>query len=187
MGNSPKDLRQCVNPRARTHKWVPATPPPTHRAGLSFIRAKKRRPVRGCGPKALSRFAPASSRRAPCGSKKNAPQVTGRRSNYAHLTDINLQPHHHSFVKSTGQKNSPEMRISGPTTMLSSLNCPHHSQLASSALETTVTGESRITQVFRYGDRFPTWVLVGFWDLPRRPLGRLGSAAQKGGFRYLPM
>ena len=33
------------------------------------------------------------------GAKKNAPQVTGRRSNYAHLTDINLQLHHHSFVK----------------------------------------------------------------------------------------
>jgi len=88
-------------------------------------------------------------------AKKTPPRV-GRRSNYAHLTDINLQPHHHSFVKSTGQKNSPEMRISGPTTMLSSLNCPHHSQLASSALETTVTGESRITQVFRREDiRYP--------------------------------
>ena len=64
-----------------------------------------------------------------------------------------------ALLKAPDKKNSPEMRISGPTTMLSSLNCPHHSQLASSALETTVTGESRITQVFRRGDiciRIPT-------------------------------
>ena len=76
-----------------------------------------------------------------------------------HLTDINVQPGHHSFVRSSGQKNSPEIQTSGPTTMLSSLNCPHHSQLASSALETTVPGKSRITQVFRRGDiciRIPT-------------------------------
>ena len=92
-------------------------------------------------------------------AKKNAPQESGRRSNYAHLTDINLQPHHHSFVKSSGQKNSPEMRISGPTTMLASLNCPYRNELVSNALETTVTAESRITQVFRCRDiciRIPT-------------------------------
>ena len=34
------------------------------------------------------------------GAKKNAPQESGRRSNYAHLTDLNLQPRYHSFVKS---------------------------------------------------------------------------------------
>ena len=92
-------------------------------------------------------------------AKKTPPRCSGRRSNYAHLTDINLQPHHHSFVKSSGQKNSPEMRISGPTTMLSSLNCPYRNELVSNALETTVTAESRITQVFRCRDiciRIPT-------------------------------
>ena len=31
--------------------------------------------------------------------KKKRPPVTGRRSNYAHLTDINLQAPRHSFVK----------------------------------------------------------------------------------------
>ena len=43
---------------------------------------------------------PNSSRRALFYlGKKNAPQVSGRRSNYAHLTDIKIQPRHHSFVK----------------------------------------------------------------------------------------
>ena len=70
-------------------------------------------------------------------------------SEHKHLTDINLQPHHHSSVKNPEQKNSPEIKTSGPTTMLSSLNCPHRSQLGSTALETVVTGELRITQVFR--------------------------------------
>ena len=93
------------------------------------------------------------------GNKKNAPQVTGRRSNYAHLTDHNVQLRHHSSVKNPEQKNSPEIKISGPTTMLSSLNCLYRNQLTSTAPETTVTGESRITQVFRHRDiciRIPT-------------------------------
>ena len=62
-------------------------------------------------------------------------------------------------LKSSGQKTSPEMRISGLTTMLSSLNCPYSNELVSNALETTVTAESRITQVFRCRDiciRIPT-------------------------------
>ena len=32
-------------------------------------------------------------------SKKKRPPVTGRRSNYAHLTEVNLQAFHHRFVK----------------------------------------------------------------------------------------
>lgn len=34
--------------------------------------------------------------------KKNAPQVTGRRSNYAHLTDNNVKPERHKNVKGIG-------------------------------------------------------------------------------------
>ena len=65
-------------------------------------------------------------------------------------------------LKDPDKKNSPgKRRVSrGRQTMLSSLNCPYPSQPGSSGLETSVTRESRITQVFRRGDicciRIPT-------------------------------
>ena len=98
--------------------------------------------------------------------KKNAPQVSGRRSNYAHLTEINIRRGYHKIVKcdpgppATKKQPRKTTSLPGPTTMLSSLNCPYPSQPGSSGLETSVTRESRITQVFRRGDicciRIPT-------------------------------
>ena len=75
--------------------------PPEESGGFLFLGKKKRRPVRGGGPTMLI------------------------------LTGINIPREHHSSVKNIpdeakAKKTAPGNASSGPTTMLSSLNCPQN-------------------------------------------------------------